>query len=68
MDFVPEVLGQAQVVFVNAQGILVLAQNVQVPFVKFFGYLQMASSLDFFPGKSLPLHFWKSVMDILTHG
>jgi hypothetical protein len=29
-DFVLEVLGQAQIVFVNAESILVFAQNIQV--------------------------------------
>ncbi len=39
MDLVHEVLGQAQVVLVDAQGILVLAQNVQISYVEFFWYL-----------------------------
>ncbi len=39
MDLVLEVLGQAQVILVDAQSVLVLAQNVQVSFVEFFGYL-----------------------------
>ncbi len=28
---------------------------------------QMASLLDFFSGESLPLHFWKAVMDVLVN-
>jgi hypothetical protein len=39
MDLVLEVLGQAQVLLVDDQGILVLAQNVYISFVEFFGYL-----------------------------
>ncbi len=50
MDFVLEILGQTQVVLVNAEGILVFAQYIQVSLLKFFLYLQVASSSHFFPG------------------
>ncbi len=49
VDFVLEILGQAQVLFVNAESILVFAHDVQVSFLEFLWYLQMASSLYFFP-------------------
>jgi hypothetical protein len=50
MNLVVEILGQTQIILVNAQGILMFAQNVQVPHLEFFRYLQMASSFNFFPG------------------
>jgi hypothetical protein len=53
VDFVLEILGQTQVILVNAESILVFAQDVQVSFLsflEFLRYLQMASSFDFFPG------------------
>jgi len=43
VDFVLEILGQAK-------SILVFAQDVQVSFLEFLQYLQMASLLYFFPG------------------
>jgi len=50
VDFVLEILGQAQVVFVNAESILMFAQDIQVSFLEFLRYLQMASPLDFITG------------------
>jgi hypothetical protein len=50
MNLVFEILGQTQVIFVNTKGNLVFAQYVQVSFLIFLWYLQMALSLDFFPG------------------
>jgi len=43
VDFVIEILGQAK-------SVLVFAQDVQVSFLEFLQYLQMASLLYFFPG------------------
>jgi hypothetical protein len=37
VDFVFEVLGQPEVVLVNAKSILVFAQDIKVPFLEFFG-------------------------------
>jgi len=67
VDFVLEVLGQAQIVFVNAESILVFAQNIQVSLLELLWNLQVASSLDFLSGQSLPLHFWKAVVDVLAY-
>jgi hypothetical protein len=50
MNLVLEILGQAQIVFVNAESALVFAQNIQISFLELLWYLQVASSLDFFPG------------------
>jgi hypothetical protein len=50
MNFVFEVLGQTQVMLIDAKGVLVLAQYVQISFLKFLWYLQITLSLDFFPG------------------
>jgi len=50
MYLVLEILGQAQIVLVNAKNVLVFAQNIQVSFLELLRYLQMASSFDFFPG------------------
>jgi hypothetical protein len=49
-DFVLEILGQTQVILINAESVLVYAQDVQVTFLEFLRYLQMASSFDFFHG------------------
>jgi len=50
VDFVLEILGQSQVILFNAKRVLVFAQDVQVSFLEFLQYLQMASSFDFYPG------------------
>ncbi len=50
VDFVLEILGQAQVIFVNAESVLVFAQDIQVSFLEFLQYLQMALLLYLFPG------------------
>jgi hypothetical protein len=50
VDFVLEVFGQAQVIFDNAESILVFVQDVQVSFLEFLRYLQMATSLYLFRG------------------
>ncbi len=39
MYLVLEILGQAQIVFVNAESVLVLAQNIQVLFLELLWYL-----------------------------
>jgi hypothetical protein len=67
VDFVLEVFGKSQVIFVNAESILVFAQNIEVSFLKLLWNLQMASSLHLFSGKSLPLHFWKAVVNVLAN-
>jgi hypothetical protein len=50
VDFVLEILGQTQVVFVDAESILMFAQYIQVSLMIFLGYLQVKLSSDFFPG------------------
>ncbi len=50
VDFVLEVFGQAQVIFDNAESVLVFVQDVQVSFLEFLRYLQMASPLYLFRG------------------
>jgi hypothetical protein len=66
VDFVFEV--QPEVVFVDAESVLVFAQDIQISFLVFVRDLQMAKFLDFIPGKSLPLHFQRAVVDVLTNG
>jgi hypothetical protein len=51
MKIMPVVPGQPQVVFVQADGILVLEQDVDVPFAKFFRNLQVAMSCNFISGQ-----------------
>jgi hypothetical protein len=50
VDFVLEILGQTQVVFVDAESILMFAQYIQVSLMIFLRYLQVKLSSDFFPG------------------
>jgi hypothetical protein len=50
VDLVLEILGQAQIVLVNAESILMFAQNIQVSFLELFRHLQMALSFNFFSG------------------
>jgi len=50
MCLVLEITGQAQILLVNDESILVFAQNIQVSFLELLRYLQMASSFDFFSG------------------
>jgi hypothetical protein len=49
-DFVLEILGQTQVILINAESVLEFAQDVQVMFLEFLWNLQMASLFDFFHG------------------
>ncbi len=56
------------VVLINAESILVFAQDVQVPIMKFLRNLEVTSAPDFFPGQSFPLHFWKAVVNVLANG
>jgi len=51
VNLVLEVLSQCKVIFVNV--------------LEFLPDLQVTSSLNFISGKSLPLHFWKVVVDVL---
>jgi hypothetical protein len=67
VHFVFEVFGEPKVVVVKVESVLVLAQDVQVFVLEFVRDLQVASFLDFVPGKSLPLHFRKVVVDVLTN-
>jgi hypothetical protein len=68
MDFVFEILGETQVVFVDAEGVLVFAQDIQVSVMELLWDLQVTLPSNFFSGQSFPLHFRKAVMDVLAHG
>ena len=50
MDFVLEILHETQVVFVNAESILVFAQDIQIAFMELLWDLEVASPFYFFPG------------------
>jgi hypothetical protein len=52
VDFVLEILGETQVVLVDAESILLFTQDVQIPFVEFPRNLEVTSSSDFLPGQS----------------
>ncbi len=50
VDFVLEILGESQIVFVYAESVLVFAQDVQILFMEFLWNLEVASLSDFVPG------------------
>jgi hypothetical protein len=50
VDFMLKILGESQIVFVNAERVLVFAQNVQVPLMELLWNLEMAPPFDFIPG------------------
>jgi len=50
VDFVLEIFGEAQVIFVNAESVLVFAQNVQVTLMEFLCNLKVAPPSYFIPG------------------
>ncbi len=50
MDFVFKILGETQIVFIDAEGVLVFAQDIQVSVMKFLWDLQVTSASDFLPG------------------
>jgi len=50
VDFMLEILGESQIVFVNAERVLVFAQNVQVPLMELLWNLEVAPPFDFIPG------------------
>ncbi len=50
VNLVLEILGETQVVLVDAESVLVFTQDVQIPFMEFFRNLEVASPSDFFPG------------------
>jgi hypothetical protein len=68
MDFVFKILGETQVVFIDAEIVLVLAQNIKISVMELFWDLQVTSPFDFFPGQSFPLHFRKAVVNVLANG
>jgi hypothetical protein len=49
VDSVLEIFGESQVVFVDAESVLVFAQDIQISLVKFLN-LEVASPSYFFPG------------------
>ena len=50
VDFMLEILGESQIVFINAERVLVFAQNVQIPLMELLWNLEMAPPFDFIPG------------------
>ena len=50
VDFMLKILGESQIVFVNAERVLVFAQNVQVPLMELLWNLEVAPPFDFIPG------------------
>ncbi len=65
--FVLEILCEPQVVLVDAESVLVFAQDIQIAFMKFLWNLEVAPPSDFFSRQSFPLHFWKAVVDVLAN-
>ncbi len=63
-----KILGETQVVPIDAEGVLVLAQDIKISVMEFLWNLQVTSPFDFFPGLSFPLHFRKAVVDVLANG
>jgi hypothetical protein len=47
VDFMLEILGESQIIFVNAERVLVFAQNVQVPLMELLWNLKVAPPFDF---------------------
>ncbi len=50
VDFVLEIFDESQVVFVEAESVLMFAQDIQISVVKFLWNLEVASPSYFFPG------------------
>ncbi len=50
VDFMLEILGESQIIFVDAERVLVFAQNVQVPLEELLWNLKVAPPFYFFPG------------------
>jgi len=50
VDFVFKILGETQVIFVDAKSVLVFAQYIQILFMKFLWNLEMTPSSNLFPG------------------
>ena len=50
VDFMFKIFGEPQIVFVNAERVLVLAQNVQVPLMELLWNLKVAPPFYFIPG------------------
>ncbi len=55
--------GQPQVIFVHADGILVLKKDVQVPILEFLRNLQVAPLENVISGKSSPGSVWNVTFD-----
>jgi hypothetical protein len=66
--FVLEILRESKVVFVNAESVLVFAQDIQIAFMKLLWNLEVAPPSDLVSGQSFPLHFWKAVVYVLANG
>jgi len=50
VDLMLEILGEAQIVFVNAERVLVFAQNVQILLMELLWNLKVAPPFNLFPG------------------
>ncbi len=50
VDFMLEILGKSQVVFVNAESVLVFAQDVQITLMELLWNLKVAPPSYFIPG------------------
>jgi len=50
VNFVLEILRETQVVFVDAESVLMFAQDIQIAFMELLWNLEVASPFYFFPG------------------
>ena len=50
VDFMLKIFGEPQIIFVNAERVLVFAQDVQVSFMELLWNLKVAPPSNFFPG------------------
>ena len=67
VNYVLEILGESQIIFVYAESVLVFAQDIQIAFMKLLWNLEVAPPFDIISGQSFPLHFWKAVVDVLAN-
>jgi hypothetical protein len=58
VNFVFVVFGQPQIILVNANGLLVVEQDIDVSFSEFIWDLEMAPAGNFVPGNSWFLDLW----------
>ncbi len=63
VDFMFVISGQSQVILVNADGLLVSVEEVQISCLEFIWYLEMASSGDVLLGQLWSWHIWNVALD-----